>query len=524
MAAGHDWGTRAIVNADGLDFTPAAADGKYTLDSKVSNGGDSHFLGNNLYTDAGAFAWTVARAGKGVITLSNGTQFVGVDADDNLAWSDEPVQWKPMTRADRVNALKEASADAPANATFLVADANFNRNDQRKSAWTGDDFGVGGDNTNMNAEKWGGNSQTFDISQTVDAPNGMYSITWNGFYRYNNTDENTNDVAVAAHADGTEVINSFVYLNGADYALTSIADEAATAALQALERGIPFSQGDASFAFAQGLYEQTAQVLVADGKLTIGIKKTDHPGTDWTVWDNFRLSYLGEVAEQELAEAPEGWHSVIANGNLGGEEVANFFTKENGGDPTPAVIVAGAGKDYSRGIVINTNDNPANDWEAQFFIQANETIGAGYKIHVEFDYMATQEAGFDTQSHAAPGDYIHWYCVDSYTAKPEWQHVSKEVEVSAADASGNGEWGKACTNEAGGKPFQTVAFNLSKVKTATTFYFDNIVFWVSDVDTGVKEIKALATDRQEIYNLSGQKVNNPTKGLYIINGKKVMVK
>jgi len=520
LAAGHDWGTRAIVNADGLDFTATAADGKYTLDSQVSNGGDSHFLGSNLYTDAAAFGWTIARAGKGVITISNGTQFVGVDADDNAAWSDEPVQWKALSYADRVNALKDASADAPANATFLVKDANFNRNDLRKSAWTGDDFGVGGDNTNMNAEKWGGNSQTFDISQTVDAPNGLYAITWNGFYRYNNTEENTNDVAVAAHADGTEVINSFVYLNDADYALTSIADEAAAAVLASL----PFSQGEASAAFGQGLYEQTAKVVVADGKLTIGIKKTDHPGTDWTVWDNFRLSYLGEVAEQELAEAPEGWHSVIANGNLGGEEVANFFTKENGGDPTPAVIVAGAGKDYSRGIVINTNDNPANDWEAQFFIQANETIGAGYKIHVEFDYMATQEAGFDTQSHAAPGDYIHWYCVDSYTAKPEWQHVSKEVEVSAADASGNGEWGKACTNEAGGKPFQTVAFNLSKVKTATTFYFDNIVFWVSDVDTGVKEIKALATDRQEIYNLSGQKVNNPTKGLYIINGKKVLVK
>jgi hypothetical protein len=44
------------------------------------------------------------------------------------------------------------------------------------------------------------------------------------------------------------------------------------------------------------------------------------------------------------------------------------------------------------------------------------------------------------------------------------------------------------------------------------------------VPTGINTVKANAFENGTIYNLRGQKVTNPTKGLYIINGKKVMVK
>ena len=273
------------------------------------------------------------------------------------------------------------------------------------------------------------------------------------------------------------------------------------------------------------LKEYTATGVVGeDGVLKIKFNVAADNNISWLSFKNvkFEKKIVVNPDDPEIAVA-DGWHSVIANGNLASDDVANFFSKENGGNPVPSTIVAGAGKNNSRGIVINTNDNPSADWDAQFFIQANENIPAGYKIHVEFDYMATQEAGFDTQSHAEPGNYIHWYCVDSYTAKPEWQHMSKEVEVSAADAEGNGEWGKACTNEANGKPFKTVAFNLSKIKTATTFYFDNIVFWVSNVATGIHEVKS-ENNNEGIFNLNGQKVQKAQKGIYIINGKKVNLK
>ena len=832
LAAGNSWGTQAIVNEDGLDYTVAITpEGKYTLDSRVSNGGNNHFLNADpLYNDQPAYGWTIAKTADGAYTLSNGTKFVALDEANNLVFIDEAekaAQWKLMTYEERYKTLAAATKQKPVDATFTVQDAGFNRNDQRVSAWTGDGFSVNGDPTNTNAEKWGGNSQTFDIHQTVEVPNGIYKITWNGFYRFNNTGDNTNDIAVAAHADGTEVINSFVYVNDQDFALTSIADDAAS---EALEGKIPFSQGDASAAFGKGLYAQSADVIVTDGKLTLGIKKTNHPGTDWTVWDNFRVTYLGpdypiesdtyyiqhvatgkflaaghdwgtraivnndgldyittltpegkytfdsqvsnggnshflnpnplyndqgafgwtvekaanggftisngselltvdaddncalttengenaiwkfvtyeerlksleeatkqnpvnatfivkdanfgrndlrksawtethegigfsfaggdntnmaaeayvatydlrqtitglpngiykveaqgavtfhddrvikeydgngypvifanektsnfnemveadrltnmnqictqfmaglyevepievEVTDgtltvgtksdradiwamwdnfrvtylgpaagpdEELAEAPAGWHSVVSNGNLGKSENVNFFIKENSGDPVLGTIVAGAGKNGSNGLVINTPDKPGTDWDAQFFIKADEAIPAGAKIHVEFDYMATQKADFDTQSHAQPGDYIHWYCIGSGSATPEWQHYSGEAEVTQAtqDTNGNwnGEWGKACTNALNGKAFQTVAFNLSKVKTATAFHFDNIIFWVTDVD-GVKDVKVVNAETGDIYDLRGRKVEGALrKGVYIQNGRKIMVK
>ena len=205
------------------------------------------------------------------------------------------------------------------DATFLILDPDFDRNNRNASAWTGDGFNVpGGNEKYYNAEKWGGNSQTFSISQTAEVPNGKYKISWYGFYRYNNTTDNTNDIAIAAHADGTEVINSFVSVNGKDYALTSIADETASAAL---EGKIPFSQQEAGAAFAQGLYQQSDFVIVSDGKLTIGIKKTEHPGTDWTVWDNFELEYYGPATDDGI----ENIKTVkVLNGalyNLAGQKV-----------------------------------------------------------------------------------------------------------------------------------------------------------------------------------------------------------
>ena len=471
MGAGSSWGTHAVTNAAGLDYTLAfTEDGKYTIDSQVSNGGNSHFL-NGEWNDGAAMGWIFApvEGAEGVYTISNGESFLTAQGENGevLLQGDATAaaaQWILKTKEDRLAELAAATKDAPVNATFLVADGNFNRNDLRKAAWTGDDFSVGGDNTNMNAEKWGGNSQLFDIKQTIELPNGVYKVTWNGYYRYNNTTENTNDVAAAAHAEGTEVINSFVYLNDTDYALTSIADEAAVEAFGKM----PFSQGDASAAFGQGLYEQTAEVTVEEGTLTIGIKKIEHLGTDWTVWDNFRLAYLGEATvvnpDDDVVEAPEGWTNLVANGNLAGDLNANYFSKESpSSEIKTAAIVAGAGKNHSRGIVVKSADEAAgaDAWNTQFWIKVNQSLPIGTKLHVEFDYAASQAAKASTQSHGEnPGQYIIWHCIGDVNFTTEWQHFSTDVEVAADMAN-----------------MQCIAFNLAEEKTATEYYFDNFGVW-----------------------------------------------
>ena len=478
--AGNSWGTQAsLVEHPEYVTLLKQPDGTYQLESQVSNGGTSYYFNGDFMDNGSPVNLTITATG--IIgysddeetvpvygyTIANGENYFGWDGETtvlgkNLAADSENALWVIATEEETIASLAEATEDEPVDATFLLLDPNFSRNNRNQSAWTGDDFGVGGDNTNFNAEKWGGNSQTFDISQTVNVPNGLYKISFNGFYRYNNTTDNTNDVAIAAHADGTEVINSFIYINGNDYPLTSIADEAASAAL---EGKLPFSQAEASAAFGQGLYAQTVTVIVNDGKLTVGIKKVNHPGCDWTVWDNFTLLYYGATEnnpDEPALVAPEGWTCVVSNGNLAGNSAVNYIAKEYPStEPVPANIVDGAGKNNSRGIVVKSQDKVNEAWDSQFWIKVNEKLPEGTKLHVEFDYKADNAGSVGTQSHGAPGAYQHWAAIGNVEFDVDWKHFSTDVTVEGAMAD-----------------MESIAFNLNDVATANTYYFDNFGVWV----------------------------------------------
>jgi hypothetical protein len=42
--------------------------------------------------------------------------------------------------------------------------------------------------------------------------------------------------------------------------------------------------------------------------------------------------------------------------------------------------------------------------------------------------------------------------------------------------------------------------------------------------TGISEVRSMTEDgKNDIYDLQGRKVQNPGKGLYIVNGKKVII-
>ncbi len=306
IVGANNWGTRASVVGVGGIPVKLSGSGSYKISTDPTYSGK--ILGDNGYVDNGGNGtWTfeaVSGANNVYKMKANNNQYLFADEGATTtsmnanAPSTDFANWQLISKEDFIAALPNASENSPMDATPLILNPNFGR-ESNKRMWTGADFGLGGANENFNAEKWGGNSQTFDISQTVEVPNGLYQITWNGFYRYNNTSTNTNTVAISAHADGSEVINSFVYFNSDEYALMSIADESASTALNG---NLPFSQAAAGEAFGRGLYEQTALVVVTDGKLTIGIKKINHPGCDWTVWDNFRLSYYGANADVETVK------------------------------------------------------------------------------------------------------------------------------------------------------------------------------------------------------------------------------
>lgn len=312
LNGGNSWGTRASLTDNREYFTTAKLeDGTYTLESRFSNGGEQYYLGPNYYVDNGnPMHLTITPVSETAFTISctgdSGFGYLGWDGSESTEVrvlaeaADENAQWTFVPVADVLADIPNATVEEPKDATPLIKDAYFGRNHREASAWEGDGFGTNSQG-NTNAEKWGGNSQTFDIHQTVTVPDGVYRLTFFGYYRYNNTTDNTTQVAIDTHKDGTEVINSFVYANDVEVALKSIADEKAVEVLG--EANLPFSQDAAGQAFAQGLYKNEILVKVEGGKLVLGIKKIDHPGCDWTVWDDFILTYYGDTTIEDVLKA-----------------------------------------------------------------------------------------------------------------------------------------------------------------------------------------------------------------------------
>lgn len=275
MAAGHSWGTQAIVNNDGLDLTLLydIPSGKYTIDTQVFNGTSKHFLGSNLYMDSDPYGWTIEATANNTFTIGDGEKYISIDAEDNLVLSETPAEWTLLTIDTFVKALEEASAENPVDATFLVKGANFNRNDGRNSTWEtwsqnaeeNTNFNIsGGNNLNNNAESY---HAKFYLTQTIEGvPNGVYEMTAQGYYRQD--------------GDDTENLPYF-FINDAKVTFPE-------------KTGAENSMSDASVSFTDGLYTiEPVKVVVTDGKITLGAKNDENLNL-WVIWDNFRLTYYGE--------------------------------------------------------------------------------------------------------------------------------------------------------------------------------------------------------------------------------------
>ena len=278
LAAGSSWGTHAVVNATGLDYTLTLADGKYTMDSQVSNGGNKHFL-NGEWNDGDAMGWTFeAVEGKeGVYTISNGTQFLTAQENGEVLLKEdatvEAAQWTLKTVEARVAELAAATAEAPVDASFLITDANFGRNDLRKSAWTTEASNLnmsGGNNTNNCAESY---HSVFSLSQTLtNLPKGVYALTAQGFYRQDGQDNDNLPVFFA----NNEAI-TFPAKTGSENSMSQASES--------------FTAGNYTIA---PIYVQVAE----DGQLTVGAKLEENTAL-WCIWDNFQLTYYGADADIE---------------------------------------------------------------------------------------------------------------------------------------------------------------------------------------------------------------------------------
>ena len=483
VAAGHDWGTRAIVNETGLDltFTSNAETRTVTIDTQVSNGGDNHFLGSNLYTDAAAYGWILEYQGFGFY-IGNGEQYLNIDANDNLVMSATPREWIIVTAdgvmEERMGELAKATAENGVDATFLLKNPNFNRNDLRVSAWQVSEDCTnknlnGGNNVNNCAESY---HSTFTISQLVEnAPKGLYKLTAQGYYRQ----------------DGEEAEAAPKFFIGD-----------ATAEVPA-QTGTEGNMAAASESFTAGLYTIEPIEFVFNGEeLTVGVTGT--AANQWVVFDNFRLTYYGEQ------ETPEPQENVFYNWYAGTEK-GGTIVEQNAGE-TSNIGVAKRG--YTTIQLSGKNDFSTNYFE----LTLDEPMKEGDEISVT---AFRDKNGADVKRSGIIFKFEDESTINSDTMGDDYIFNNLNEEGADYDASKTEPNTLVFKVPEGANNTSKLLF--ARGRTQTNLFVTKLE--IKHVGTvGIETVKANELLNGTIYNLNGQKMQKAQKGLYIINGKKVVVK
>lgn len=156
------------------------------------------------------------------------------------------------------------------------------------------------------------------------------------------------------------------------------------------------------------------------------------------------------------------WNNMLLNSDCESDDTSCFYATEMTSGPKAATFgAAGTGADGAgRAIVVKSGDNPTSTWDTQFFVKTPRMMMAGEKYRFSMKYRADKEAGCETQSHNEPGGYVFYNMFTNPTFSTTWQEFVYEGTISE--------------DQAGASGMNTIAFNLSVLPEANTYYFDDI--------------------------------------------------
>ena len=312
MTVGGAWGTQTTLNEVGdLHTVTALADGTYTLHNNNMSG---NLYVKDGYSDSGsAYYFTISSDGD-IRCGAEGKYLASASGSKSVSTVETVsayTKWQFITAAERDATISSATGASPVDITYKY----FTNPDvawaiSSNQTWTGTSLSRAGSSTNNgvsrdnNLQCWNAN---FDAYITLtDLPNGVYQFSAVGFYRAGDSSN-----ADAAHTADTEALNAYIYANEVNTQVKSIMECLSAESLLSGEESsvtggyVPNSQyGVSRYVWNDKVPTNTVTVLVTDGTLKFGMKKETLISTDWSVFDNFRLKYLGtDVAANKAALA-----------------------------------------------------------------------------------------------------------------------------------------------------------------------------------------------------------------------------
>ncbi|MBQ6210647.1 MAG: hypothetical protein IJK42_12890 [Prevotella sp.] len=324
IAHGANWGTRAISDEAGIQFTLEENNGKYRLNSGIGN---TPYLGVDQYVDQAALDYTLVEvSGKTnvyyftFVPNDNTMRYLlmtnsgGVDKAKETSggtWTDEGCQWMLITKAERNQMLANGvgSDTDPLDITYKYLENNRTTwytepYDDATSMWSGWTLNGSGGYKGIRDRNGEVYNKDFDNAINLTGlPSGKYRYYVTGYYR-----DGSNDASIQNYFNGTPVQNALIYATGsvstnetamqtmgAGASTTQLGDEE-TSTANGTEYYRPNTQTEAILFFYNNKFaEQYVDAVVGDdGVLTIGVKKETTIGGDWTLVDKMRLEYRGE--------------------------------------------------------------------------------------------------------------------------------------------------------------------------------------------------------------------------------------
>lgn len=528
LSRGGNYNTRAIVDEFGLPVT-VSTNASGVTQIKYVDSNQYLFDANNgtIYTDNNGSDnnWNIQATAGGCYIINansrghNGEK-VGIDGFNNVITNNQNCVWVFEALGDHntyMEALKDFQAATAATdygitgittkaalATWLGANCNTDAVSVPSVSFT---------------EKWDGNASAGDewagngmnpYTNTISAlPAGLYKLTVNAYYRLNGS---------ATAAEGARG-NTYLYGGSAKTQLYSLKDFPAAVEWsgrnQSDAAGYYPDDATSGAAATASSYLTELYVYHTGGNFTYGIHQPSRfSNGEWFGFQNFTLTRYIYIISEDATSAPapitgdvtltrsfnaSAWNTLVLPFNMTLEEAKAVF----GNDITIAnytgTTTLGSGNDQllfsteSASIVANQPVLIYGVSESGPYDISGRTIVSGTPSFTPAGASYSFTGSYNASTELAAGDYFIGSDNNLYS-------------VGAMLPTMKGT--RAFFRPTGGAGVKAAGFSIDDEETGIINLVDGNV----NVQTG------------DIYTLAGQKVQKAKKGVYIVNGKKVVLK